>query len=88
VRSRRDEWERAGVFDTIANEALRGYDKVIGLRLGDTAVDGSLHKAPAGGEGTGKNPTDRSKLGWKVSYVPLPIMSCFVVDRALRSGSS
>jgi transposase len=34
VRSRRDEWERAGVFDTIANEALRGYDKVIGLRLG------------------------------------------------------
>jgi transposase len=67
VRSRRDEWERAGVFDTIANEALRGYDKVIGLRLGDTEVDGSLHKAPAGGEGTGKNPTDRSKLGWKWS---------------------
>ncbi len=37
--------------------------------LSDTAVDGSLHKAPAGGEGTGKNPTDRAKLGWKWSIL-------------------
>jgi hypothetical protein len=27
----------------------------------------SLHKAPYGGEGTGPNPTDRAKLGWKWS---------------------
>ena len=33
------------------------------------AVDGSLHKSPAGGEGTGKNPTDRAKLGWKWSIL-------------------
>jgi putative transposase len=32
-------------------------------------VDGSLHKAPCGGEGTGKNPTDRAKLGWKWSIL-------------------
>ena len=69
VRSRRDEWEKAGVFDQIANEAICAYDKVIGLRLSDVAVDGSLHKAPAGGGGTGKNPTDRSKLGWKWSII-------------------
>ena len=69
VRSRRDEWEKAGVFDEIANEAICAYDRVIGLRLSDVAVDGSLHKAPAGGEGTGKNPTDRSKLGWKWSII-------------------
>ncbi len=31
------------------------------------AIDGSLHKAPYGGEGTGPNPTDRAKLGWKWS---------------------
>ena len=31
------------------------------------AIDGSLHKAPCGGEGTGPNPTDRGKLGWKWS---------------------
>jgi transposase len=69
VRSRRDEWVRAGIYEQLVNEALLGFDKVIGLRLGDVAMDGSLHKAPAGGEGTGKSPVDRSKLGWKWSIV-------------------
>ncbi len=69
VRSRRDEWVAAGIYDELANEALLAFDKVIGLRLGDVALDGSLHKAPAGGEGTGKSPVDRSKLGWKWSIV-------------------
>ncbi|MHB8329271.1 MAG: transposase [Acidimicrobiales bacterium] len=32
-------------------------------------MDGSLHKSPAGGEGTGKNPTDRAKIGWKLSVL-------------------
>jgi transposase len=67
ARQRRDEWIQAGVFDAIANEALVGYDKVIGLDLSDVAIDGSIHKAPVGGEGTGKNPVDRGKLGWKWS---------------------
>lgn len=31
------------------------------------ALDGSTHKAPCGGEGTGPNPTDRGKRGWKWS---------------------
>jgi transposase len=69
VRERRDEWIAAGVFDAIANEAIAAYDRVIGLDLSDTAVDGSLHKAPAGGRGTGPNPTDRAKLGWKWSIL-------------------
>jgi hypothetical protein len=30
-------------------------------------VDGSVHKARAGGEGTGPSPVARSKLGWKWS---------------------
>ncbi|MGP0111076.1 MAG: transposase [Acidimicrobiales bacterium] len=67
ARERRDEWTRAGVFNAIAAEALAGYDKIIGLDLTEVAVDGSLHKSPCGGEGTGKNPTDRAKLGWKWS---------------------
>ena len=33
----------------------------------EVALDGSLHKAPCGGEDTGPNPTDRSKIGWKWS---------------------
>lgn len=65
ARKRRDEWVAAGVFDAIAAEAITAFDRVIGLELSDVAVDGSLHKAPAGGEGTGKNPTDRGKPGWK-----------------------
>jgi transposase len=69
ARDRRDEWIAAGVFTAIANEAISGYDKIIGLDLSDVAVDGSLHKSPAGGEGTGKNPTDRAKLGWKWSIL-------------------
>jgi transposase len=89
VRARRDEWERAGVFDAVAAEAIRAYDKIIGLDLSDVAVDGSLHKSPAGGEGTGKNPTDRAKLGWKWSVLTdakgIPIG--WVADGANRHDS-
>lgn len=67
LRTRRDEWIRAGVFDQLVDEALAGYDKIIGLDLSEVAVDGSQHKAPLGGEGTGRNPTDRGKQGWKWS---------------------
>ena len=69
VRSRRNEWVAAGVFEAVVNEALLAYDKVIGLCFGDVALDGSLHKAPVGGAGTGPNPTDRGKGGWKWSIV-------------------
>jgi transposase len=69
ARTRRDEWLAAGVFGAIAAEAVRAYDKIVGLDLSDVAIDGSLHKSPAGGEGTGKNPTDRAKLGWKWSVM-------------------
>jgi len=69
VRERRDERIAAGVFDAIGNEALAAYDRIIGLDLSDVALDGSLAKAPVGGQGTGKNPTDRSKLGWKWSIL-------------------
>jgi transposase len=89
VRSRRDEWIAAGVFEALVNEALLAFDKVIGLGFGDVAVDGSLHKSPCGGEGTGKNPTDRSKLGWKFSIVTdrAGIPFGWTVDGANRNDS-
>ena len=40
-----DEWIAAGVFETISNEAISGYDRIIGLDLSDVAVDSSLHKS-------------------------------------------
>ena len=67
LRARRDEWIAAGVFDQLRADAMHAYDRIIGLDLGEVALDGSLHKAPCGGEGTGINPTDRAKLGWKWS---------------------
>lgn len=67
LRRRRDEWLAAGAFDGLVDESLEGYDRIIGLDLSDVAVDGSQHKAPFGGEGTGPNPVDRGKCGWKWS---------------------
>ena len=67
LRGRRDEWIAAGVFDALVEEALEAYDRIIGLDLSECSIDGSQHKAPTGGEGTGPSPTDRGKLGWKWS---------------------
>ena len=69
LRGRRDAWVAAGVFDALAAEALAAYDRIIGFNFSECALDGSQHKAPAGGEGTGPNPTDRGKLGWKWSLL-------------------
>ena len=69
LRGRRDEWVDAAVFDALAAEALGAYDRIVGLDLSDASVDGSIHKAPCGGEGTGKSPVDRAKLGWKWSLL-------------------
>ena len=69
LRARRDEWIKAGVFERLAIEALAAYARIIGLDLTDVLVDTSLHKAPCGGPGTGRNPTDRGKLGIKWSIM-------------------
>jgi transposase len=69
LRARRDEWITAGVFDALADEALHAYDRIIEFDLSETSIDGSQHKAPCGGDGTGRNSTDRGKLGWKWSLL-------------------
>lgn len=87
LRARRDEWIDAGVFESLKAEALAAFDRIVGLDLDDVALDGSLHKAPYGGEGTGPNPTDRGKLGWKWSVASerhgIPIG--WTIDGANRS---
>ncbi len=67
LRRRRDAWLAAGVFDGLVEEAIAAYDRIIGLDLSEVGLDASQHKAPMGGEGTGPNPTDRGKSGWKWS---------------------
>lgn len=69
LRGRRDEWVDAGVFDRLCDEAIAAFDRIVGLDLEDAAADGSAHKAPCGGAGTGKSPVDRGKSGWKWSIL-------------------
>jgi len=75
------------VFDKLKAEATAAFDRIIELDLDDVSLDGSLHKAPYGGEGTGPNPTDRAKLGWKwsvaVDHHGVPIG--WVIDGANRN---
>src|SRR5262249_26090009 len=70
LRRRRDAWVAARVFCGLVEEALAAYDPIIGLVLAELEVDGSQHKAPVGGEGTGPKWTDRGRSGWKWSIAP------------------
>ncbi|WP_407699475.1 IS5 family transposase [Streptomyces broussonetiae] len=67
IRSRRDEWTRLGVFARLKQIALDAYDRIVGLVLDQIAVDGSITKAPGGGEVAGRSPVDRGKQGLKRS---------------------
>lgn len=50
AHSRFQAWVQAGVFATLWNVALQDYEELIGLDFEWMALDGSLHKAPLGGE--------------------------------------
>jgi putative transposase len=63
------EWTAAGVFVTLWAQGLGEYDALEGLDWSWLAMDGAMTKAPLGGERTGKNPTDRGKLGAKRSLL-------------------
>ncbi|MFD0020742.1 IS5 family transposase [Streptomyces sp. NPDC058382] len=67
IRNRRDEWIRLGVLARLKQIALESYDRIVGLVLDQIAVDGSITKAPGGGEVAGRSPVDRGKQGLKRS---------------------
>ena len=69
LRRRRDEWIEEGTMDALREMVLGAYDRLIGLVLGDLAVDGCITKAPCGGEKAGNSPVDRGKRGIKHSTV-------------------
>jgi putative transposase len=56
AHSRFQEWVQAGVFARLWDEALQDYDDLVGLNFSWMALDGSLHKAPLGGEKNGSQP--------------------------------
>lgn len=62
-------WVKAGVFGKIMEKARTLYqERNPGWDVW-FALDAALVKAPLGGEKTGKNPTDRGKLGSKKSMI-------------------
>lgn len=58
-------WTQDGVFQIAHAVALKYYDSLRGAQLKWTSLDGSMVKAPKGGDDTGPNPTDRAKKGVK-----------------------
>ena len=56
-------WAAAGIGERVHALVLAAYDRMIGLELGDIAVDGCITKAPCGGACAGRSPVDRRKGG-------------------------
>ncbi len=63
LRRRRDEWIAAGVMDRLHGLVLAAYDRMIGLALGDIAIDCCITKAPCGGEVSGPQPRGSRQAG-------------------------
>jgi putative transposase len=62
-------WLRTGVFHQLWKMLLEEYDDDIGIDWDWLSMDGSMVKAPLGGEGTGPNPTDRGKKGHQAKHI-------------------
>lgn len=69
IRRRLHEWATKGLTEQLLRDALRAFEKMIGLQLGDIAVDGCITKAVCGGERAGRSPVDRGKGGLKRSVL-------------------
>jgi putative transposase len=69
VHDRYQEWERAGFFEELWRVGLAEYDELEGIEWEWQALDGVMTKAPLGRDATGKNPTDRAKMGTKRSML-------------------
>lgn len=69
IGRRLHEWAAKGLTEQLLREALTAFEKMIGLQLGDIAVDGCITKALCGGERAGRSPVDRGKGGLKRSLL-------------------
>jgi len=65
LRSRRDEWIHAGVFDQLMEDCLALYHAHVGVDMGNVAVDGSTQLAPGGGPDTHNAPGSKGRKTFK-----------------------
>jgi transposase len=63
LRRRRDEWIELGAMDALEKIVREACDRLVGLELGEVAVDCCITKAPCGGEKADRSPVDRGKRG-------------------------
>lgn len=62
-RARRDEWVRAGIFDSLTEEALAGFDKIVGIDVAKVSIGGSMHKASADGQEARRDRSIEARTG-------------------------
>jgi transposase len=65
LRSRRTEWVAAGVFHQLMEDCLAIYHELIGVDMGDVAIDGSVQLAPGGGPDTNNSPGSKGRKTMK-----------------------
>lgn len=56
------------MFEELKAEAMAAFDRIIELDLAEVSLDGSLHKAPYGGEGTGPNTPSYRGRGYGLAH--------------------
>ena len=59
-------WQRQGLFELLFKKMVKFYARECKIGWKWQAVDSMMSPSPLGGSKTGKNPTDRGKLGSKV----------------------
>jgi len=66
IHERFQRWTEMGIFEKLMKKMVEYYAKESGLQWKWQAIDSKSCAAPLGGEKSGKNPTDRGKLGAKI----------------------
>lgn len=65
LRSRRDEWVEAGVFEQLMEDCLAWYHAHVGVDMNHVAIDGSTQLAPGGGPDTHNAPGSKGRKTMK-----------------------
>lgn len=66
AHARFQSWQRLGVFKKLMKRLAKYYGKKRNIKWKWQSLDSKNFPAPLGGEGTGRNPTDRGKQGSKL----------------------
>jgi putative transposase len=66
IHERFQTWQKQGIWEKVRRTMVRYYARKRRIRWEWQSIDSKSCSSPLGGERTGKNPTDRAKLGSKI----------------------